>query len=937
MLLAVLMHILRRVIAGLGALNRALAVLGALHPRPRRRVHVGGDGTGAAPASKVRSDVSAPGEGRQAVIIRVATFSAALFSMAPAVQASAVVPESGPGTGAEGRAESVVPRPKWILKAQASELPGTPRKARVLIDVQDNEMSLQDRRPGVRRHAQDAPRRRSVEEVLRETGADMIALQNVRAEEEHGMRPLSELAGALGMQFVFAESWAPGYGNAVLSRWPIKRWKVVRVADQFDLRNVLRATIEVPGPGEVNFHCTHLDNLDESWRMKQVESMLRSVDGPHILAGGLNALDATDYSADRWADIVQYYKEIGKPTPRAEVMEYLKGKQFIDAKDFAGECENLVVVAKGQGTCKYGTRVDYILASPNFPYKFVPGSYTVLSSKGTSDHHIVKVDIMISPTSSDSTESALPTASGATSAPLTHSAESTPVTSTGAPEVMPLPEETPSTDKVELVTTNMDPATHESAPAVDEEMVVAGTIAEQEATSMAHPFGSTTNPEQIIETCMPEVASDAMLQVNTLEDDTTATSANAICKEMSTYKGNKENCANTAATTSTDTSEHPISLSSLDLLCQLRGEEDGRRKTLDELLHRIEEAHKRELDATKLEIFQLKEKLELEQQKSEREIMSAKIKARKAEEARTNLVRRVAFLEGELQDAKDQIHEGKIKMSELGEAIEAAQKVHDRVMNKLNENEADAAKYAQSKVEELEALKISFAEWQRVKDEELRKLTEANTQLVGLISLTTWDLFGSESNLLTQTAVTQLIKIREFAPRMKVGVLKVFQILLPEKELPTSIAEFLRKLSKIPDYVTQWKQSAARAGASRALSLVKAHHPNLSIEVISAGKPEKHEDGRPFTAEDYSIVEKPLRGFATRLCSSVNVDKFFHPYQLDGTRTKATPTLGATNAPSTSTPTVPHEDGWTFTAEDYYDSCGKRPGASDSKCPAPEA
>jgi hypothetical protein len=47
-----------------------------------------------------------------------------------------------------------------------------------------------------------------------------------------------------------------------------------------------------------------------------------------------------------------------------------------------------------QGTCKYGTRVDYVLVSPNSAYKFVPGSYSVFSSKGTSDHHIVKVDIV---------------------------------------------------------------------------------------------------------------------------------------------------------------------------------------------------------------------------------------------------------------------------------------------------------------------------------------------------------------------------------------------------------------------------------------------------------------------------------------------------------------------------------------------------------------
>ena len=34
------------------------------------------------------------------------------------------------------------------------------------------------------------------------------------------------------------------------------------------------------------------------------------------------------------------------------------------------------------------------MTSPNSPYKFVPGSYSVFSSKGTSDHHIVKVDLV---------------------------------------------------------------------------------------------------------------------------------------------------------------------------------------------------------------------------------------------------------------------------------------------------------------------------------------------------------------------------------------------------------------------------------------------------------------------------------------------------------------------------------------------------------------
>ena len=40
---------------------------------------------------------------------------------------------------------------------------------------------------------------------------------------------------------------------------------------------------------------------------------------------------------------MQYHEEIGKPT-----LKYLKGKQYSDAKNFAGECEAVVVVAKGQ-------------------------------------------------------------------------------------------------------------------------------------------------------------------------------------------------------------------------------------------------------------------------------------------------------------------------------------------------------------------------------------------------------------------------------------------------------------------------------------------------------------------------------------------------------------------------------------------------------------
>lgn len=412
--------------------------------------------------------------------IRIATFNAALFSMAPAVPESLTekastfdhggnqeqeeeedytlkvpVPPSNCSVSyptTNSRSKSMVDRPKSILKQSplhSSSITSTSEtltkqqkfaksKLRVSINLPDNEISLKRsgqlglvidetegdpgsktggsksisrilKGKGVLRSQNsfcskevnggqrgDYRCRKTVVEVLRELDADILALQDVKAEEEKDMKPLSDLAAALGMNYVFAESWAPEYGNAVLSKWPIKRSKVQKIFDDSDFRNVLKATIDVPEVGEVDFHCTLLDHLDEKWRMKQINAIIESNERPHILAGGINSLDETDYSPERWTDIVKYYEEMGKPTPKVEVMKYLKNKQYTDAKDFAGECESVVIIAKGQnvqGTCKYGTRVDYILVSPDSPYKFVPGSYMVLSSKGTSDHHIVKVDV----------------------------------------------------------------------------------------------------------------------------------------------------------------------------------------------------------------------------------------------------------------------------------------------------------------------------------------------------------------------------------------------------------------------------------------------------------------------------------------------------------------------------------------------------------------
>lgn len=165
--------------------------------------------------------------------IRVATFNAGLFSMAPAVPTA---------TAAVVRADRPM---KGILKQEKLSA----SKRRVSINLPEGEISSSKGKSpefskGFSFRATMGGSERSVLDVLKEIEADVIGLQNVKAEEEKGMKPLSDLAQGLGMEYVFADSWAPEYGNAILSRWPIKHWRVQKIFDDSDFRYVLKFSRE---------------------------------------------------------------------------------------------------------------------------------------------------------------------------------------------------------------------------------------------------------------------------------------------------------------------------------------------------------------------------------------------------------------------------------------------------------------------------------------------------------------------------------------------------------------------------------------------------------------------------------------------------------------------------------------------------------------------
>ncbi len=143
-------------------------------------------------------------------------------------------------------------------------------------------------------------RQPAIATTLKRLDADIIALQEVWSDETANQA--AELAAGLGYHHVFARSMdikGVGFGNALLSRWPIARQDTVGLYGQEETDEARLALFaEVDGPrGPVPVFCTHLNwRFEHSHiRQRQVEDLARFVDGmrpwsfPPVVCGDFNA------------------------------------------------------------------------------------------------------------------------------------------------------------------------------------------------------------------------------------------------------------------------------------------------------------------------------------------------------------------------------------------------------------------------------------------------------------------------------------------------------------------------------------------------------------------------------------------------------------------------------------------------------------------------
>jgi endonuclease/exonuclease/phosphatase family metal-dependent hydrolase len=208
----------------------------------------------------------------------------------------------------------------------------------------------------------------AIAEAIAAENPDVVALNEVnRARSNSGfVDTLPLISRRLGLPYVFGANSPDGqYGNAVLSRYPIREWRnTLYTHNTTEVRGLLRVVIEAPG-GPITFYSTHLDHIDspKNARAAQAAEALAAWAGAprSILLGDLNA-------------------EPGKPELQAI---YQTG--FVDVLKATGQ-DNVFTYWDPIPTP--GRRIDYIFVTPDLAV-----SRAWVPQTRASDHLPVLVEI----------------------------------------------------------------------------------------------------------------------------------------------------------------------------------------------------------------------------------------------------------------------------------------------------------------------------------------------------------------------------------------------------------------------------------------------------------------------------------------------------------------------------------------------------------------
>jgi hypothetical protein len=102
-----------------------------------------------------------------------------------------------------------------------------------------------------------------------------------------------------------------------------------------------------------------------------------------------------------------------------------------------------------------------------------------------------------------------------------------------------------------------------------------------------------------------------------------------------------------------------------------------------------------------------------------------------------------------------------------------------------------------------------------------------------------------------------------------------------------------KKLLLVPGLVADWKQSSTRGGARTALTLAKAHYPELDLDLITSDIPESGEDGAPVNE---AAIRQSVLGYDQMCVLGTQLNVYYEAYDLPGPPSQASASVSAATA-----------------------------------------
>jgi hypothetical protein len=108
-----------------------------------------------------------------------------------------------------------------------------------------------------------------------------------------------------------------------------------------------------------------------------------------------------------------------------------------------------------------------------------------------------------------------------------------------------------------------------------------------------------------------------------------------------------------------------------------------------------------------------------------------------------------------------------------------------------------------------------------------------------------------------------------------------------------SAIQLTEKLLLMPGLVAEWKQPSTRGGARTALTLAKAHYPEMDLDLITFGIPESGEDG---ASVDEAAIRQSVLGYDQLCALGTQLNVYYEANDLPGSPIQASASVSAATA-----------------------------------------